>query len=103
MASKYHSRKETVDNIVFASRKEAARYKELRLLERSGCIHGLELQPKFPLKVNGKLICNYIADFAYFAGDSRIYEDSKGFKTPVYRIKRKLLMALNPGLDHREV
>ena len=103
MASKYHSKKEIVDGVKFASKREAQRYRDLRLLERAGAIHGLELQPKFALKVNGKLVCNYIADFAYFTGTSRVYEDSKGFKTPAYRIKKKLLMALNPGLDHREV
>lgn len=92
-----------IGDIRFASKKEAGRYSELRLLERAGTINGLELQPRFPLKVGGQLICTYVGDFAYFEKQKRVVEDAKGFKTREYITKRKLLLALNPGLDHREV
>lgn len=105
MANKFHAIKTTIDGVVFDSRKESRRYGELLLLQKANEIRGLELQPKFTLKVNGEMICNYFGDFAYFEGDRRIVEDVKSgpTRTPVYRLKIKLLLALNPGLDHREV
>lgn len=105
MANKYNAQRTTVDGITFASKKEAGRIGELKLLERAGHIRNLELQPKFPLVVNGVKVCTYIADAAYFEKNARVVEDVKSgpTKTPAYRIKRKLLLALNPGLDHREV
>jgi hypothetical protein len=63
--SKYAAIPTIVDGIRFASKKEARRYTELKLLERAGEITCLELQPKFPCVVNGKKVCTYIADFAY--------------------------------------
>lgn len=101
--SKYHAQPTYVGEHRFASKKEAARYEQLLFLARGNVIKNLELQPKFPLIVGGAKVCTYIGDFAYFEADKRVIEDVKGFKTPAYRIKRKLLLALNPGLDHREI
>ncbi len=101
--TKYRAVKEIVDGFTFASKHEAKRYRELKLLERAGQIRGLELQPRFPLVVNGKKICTYVADFVFHEDNRRIVEDAKGFRTRDYIIKRKLLLALNPGMDHREV
>lgn len=57
------------------------------------------------MNVNGVKICTYFADFAYFEQNARVVEDAKSTatKTPVYRLKRKLLLALYPGIDHREI
>ena len=41
-------------------------YKELILLEKSGVISHLELQPQYDCVVDGKKICSYRADFRYF-------------------------------------
>ena len=98
--SKYHSRKTTVDGIVFDSRKEAARYRELKLLERAGEIHGLKLQEKYMLipaqYKDGKCIereCAYIADVDYIEKSGRhIVEDTKGVRTKEYKRKRKLML-----------
>ena len=93
--SKYHAIPTEVDGIVFHSKREASRYQELRLLERAGYLKDIEIQPKFPLIVNGKLVCNYLADFRYTTKDGKtVVEDVKGVKTPAYRIKAKLLFAL---------
>ncbi len=100
--NKYRAKPVTVDGIRFASSKEARRYGELKVLERAGKIRQLVLQPKFKLTVNGHLICEYWGDFAYFE-KARVIEDTKGFKTEVYKLKRKLLLALYPGIDHREI
>lgn len=96
--SKYRAVKTVVDNIEFASKAEARRYGELKLLEKGGYIRQLELQPVYPVVIEGKVICKYIADFRYFEGSQRIVEDIKGMETPVFRLKRKLVEALYPGV-----
>lgn len=104
MRNKYHSRKVEVDGILFDSRKEARRYAELLLLEKAGAIRNLQRQVKFDLipsqKIDGKVVerpCTYIADFTYLEiiGDNAfmlVVEDTKGFKTKDYIIKRKLML-----------
>jgi len=105
-SNKFGNRKTVVDGITFASAKEARRYGELKLLERAGEIQGLSLQPRFPLRVNGKLVCTYVGDFLYVeaADPARdpVVEDAKGFKTPEYKLKAKLFEALH-GFPIREV
>ncbi len=104
MVSKYRAIRTEIDGIVFASKKEAARYAELKMLERSGYITQLVLQPKFPLLSNGQKIGSYIADFAYITKDSKqVIEDVKGMKTPVYRLKFKLFHACYPQLRITEI
>jgi len=98
--SKYHAIRTEVDGIKFASKKEAARYQELRLLERADSIRDLRLQVKYSLDVNGVHICNYLADFVYYDYriNTEIVEDSKGMRTSVYRLKCKLMKAIR-GID----
>lgn len=116
--SKYGSRKVAIDGITFDSKKEAARYQELKLLERSGEIHFLQLQVKFPLipaqyenpnsptkSGRGKCLereCNYIADFVYYKNEKTVVEDTKGFRTEAYKIKRKLMLE-RYGIQIKEV
>jgi hypothetical protein len=84
-----------VDGRAFASKREAARYQELRLLLRAGKIHDLRCQPVFACVVNGHLVCNYLADFQYFDIEKKgnVVEDVKGVKTAVYKLKKKLVSA----------
>ena len=105
--SKYRARPEWVDGRRFASQREAIRYKQLRLLERTGDIQDLECQPVFYLHVvklyrNGwpieiATVGKYIADFRYLDKRSGeiVTEDAKGFKTPAYRLKKKLVEAIH--------
>lgn len=82
----------------FDSRKEAARYGELLLLQRAGKISNLQRQVRFQLipaqYKDGKCIfrsVTYIADFVYEKDGEKVVEDVKGFRTPEYIIKRKLM------------
>ena len=100
-ASKYRAIPTTVDGIRFHSRREADRYGELKLLERAGAIKDLELQPKFPIVVNGQKICEYWSDFQYTdcVNGEVVTEDVKSPATRAnraYRIKKKLVEALFP-------
>jgi len=83
----------------FASGKEAMRYGELLGLAEAGKITRLNLQPRFPISVNGQLVCTYVADFSYVNKTSEfIVEDVKSkwtAKLPVYRLKIKLMKAVN--------
>ena len=110
--SKYFSRKITVDGIIFDSRKEATRYRELKLLQRVGQISDLQLQVRFELlpaqyadtesvytrgakKGKHKRRCIeqsvvYVADFVYTENGRQIVEDTKGVRTKDYILKRKL-------------
>ena len=65
--NKYNARKVTIDGIAFDSKKEAARYRDLKLMQRAGEIRGLQLQVEYELipKQAGERACNYIADFVY--------------------------------------
>lgn len=104
---KYGAKKTEVDGFLFDSKRESEFYAELKVRERIGEIWALELQPRFPCVVNGVLICTYIADFLYMETtleplengkklvvDRKVLVDVKGVKTPIYRIKKKLVSAL---------
>ena len=102
--SKYRAVKTEIDGITFASKREAIRYSELKLLVKAGYIRDLELQPKFPLVVNGIKVCIYIADFIYRGKDGSVcIEDAKGVRTPVYKLKNRLFHACYPSLRITEV
>ena len=86
-------------DIRFSSKKEMQRYKDLELLESTDYICNLELQKKFLLQegytnAKGKKIrpIYYIADFYYFdlLKDKWVVEDTKGVRTEVYKLKKKL-------------
>lgn len=108
--SKYHNTKTKASGRTFDSKKEAKRFHELQLLERTGKIRDLELQPEFVLQENykrgGKTIraIIYRADFRYFDIEKNctIVEDVKGLRTEVYLIKKKLLLYKYPDLNFIE-
>lgn len=106
--SKYGAKRTKVGGVTFASKKEARRYSELKLLELAGEISILQTQKTYRLEVNGTLICKYIADFWYRERKNAqwvpIVEDVKGgsaTKTDAYIIKRKLMKAIH-GIEIRE-
>ena len=113
--SKYHNKKVVFNNIKFDSKFEAKRYSELLLLERAGAITNLELQKSFELiptqyetLANGKRgkclerAVTYRADFVYIENGKQVVEDTKGFRTPEYVIKRKMML-YKYGIKIKEV
>lgn len=116
---KYNNKKTVVDGEVFDSKKEAQRYGELLLLEKAGAISGLQRQVKFVLIPaqretdtvgprggikKGRILekeCSYVADFVYYENGRMAVEDTKGFKTKEYIIKRKLMLHVH-GVHIRE-
>ena len=98
MVAKYHNKKVSYDGYTFDSIKEKNYYIKLKLLEKAGKIKELELQKEFELQPSFKLNnktnrkITYKADFTYkTTEDNKIHViDVKGFKTDVYRLKKKL-------------
>lgn len=121
--SKYKAKKVTVNGITFDSQKEYRRFCELVLLERAGRIQDLQRQVKFVLiptqyerferysNKTGKRLADgvravekevsYIADFVYTEDGKQVVEDSKGYKTPEYIVKRKLMLHVH-GIKIKE-
>jgi len=91
--SKYRAVKTTLNGVKFDSRAEAKRYATLKLWERAGEISNLRLQPEYPFYVNDQKVFTYRADFSYTQNGATIVEDVKGFKTTVYRLKKKIIEA----------
>jgi hypothetical protein len=98
--NKYRNRKTTIDGHTFDSQKEAARFAELKMLERAGEISELELQPRFlivpKVRWQGRTLRQryYVADFAYYrkSDSKRVVEDVKGMRTDMYTLKRQLFL-----------
>jgi len=107
--NKYNNKKPIVDGIKFDSKKEAKFYQNLKLLKAAGEVKTFELQPKFVLlekdkdRVTGRGI-KYIADFKITYSDGSVeVVDVKGYKTQVFKLKKKLLLAKYPNINFREV
>lgn len=116
--NKYGSRKITRDGMTFDSLKEYRKFRELHLLKKAGEIADLKRQVEFELipaqfeevptgeyykrgertgQPKMKRVCleqsvKYIADFTYTKNGETIVEDTKGFRTADYIIKRKLML-----------
>jgi len=90
MPNKYHNTKTNG----FDSKAEAKRGFELELLERAGKIENLRRQVSFELipKQDGERAVTYKADFTYWQDGKLICEDVKGVRTPVFILKRKLML-----------
>ena len=105
---KYGNKKILVDGIPFDSIREGSRYRQLKVLQNAGEIKDLSLQVKFLLQEGFRDILKrwhrpitYIADFVYLDKKyqwRKVVEDAKGFKTPDYKIKKKLLINKNKDL-----
>jgi hypothetical protein len=82
-----------VDDIEFDSIKEADYYRKLKILLKAGKIGFLELQKEYELNPGGTHSFKYIADFVFMdseTGEKKVV-DVKGFRTAVYRKKKRLM------------
>lgn len=127
--TKYKNKKVEVDGILFDSKKEAARYVELKLLEQQGKITNLQIQKTYELipaqyeiferygkrgqrLKDGKRLLerplSYIADFVYEQDGKMIVEDVKGYRDPSsagyakFVVKRKLMLHIH-GIRIKEI
>lgn len=91
------------DGIRYDSKMEAAYAMQLDALKSGGGIKDWRRQVTIPLDVNGKHVCNYRVDFEVEHNDGhKELIEVKGFETPVWQLKWKLLEAIY-GHDHPDV
>jgi hypothetical protein len=97
-----------------ASKREATRCNELRILERAGEIAALEIEPQFYFAIDGRQVkhqngrrAGYKPDFAYRLPDGRhVIEDVKGgnaTRTEAHVLRIAIFRALFPAIELREV
>lgn len=112
---KYKNVSVFMDGVTFDSVREAQRWQELKLMRSAGEITELRRQVHYELiptqkirdwktgKMKTERGVMYIADFVYRdrAGEF-IVEDTKGFRTADYIIKRKLMLQVH-GIQIHEV
>jgi hypothetical protein len=104
--SKYGNRKVEFQGIKFDSLFEKRRFKELILLEQVDLVRDIETQKEFILqdkfRRNGKGYrkISYFADFYYYDKSRMewIIEDTKGFETKVFKLKKKMLLKKYPDI-----
>ncbi|MGA9884080.1 MAG: DUF1064 domain-containing protein [Candidatus Acidiferrales bacterium] len=81
------------------SKREAAKCDQLHLAVKAGYISALEFQVPYQLfgysMATGerRLICKYVADFRYLDSGKTVVMDVKGMRTPIYNLKKKLMLA----------
>jgi hypothetical protein len=104
--NKFGAKKAIIDGITFDSQKEANYYSQLLL--QKNCkdpmhrVLSIELQPRFTYEIhyhaNGEVFKRkafYRADFRVTYGDGCVeVVDVKGFRTAVYKQKKKIIEAL---------
>ena len=111
--SKFKNKKVKLDGYTFDSLSEAKHYQHSLLPRfKSGEITHLEVHPRFKCMINGVKICDYIADFSYINVKEiglqgqigcQVVEDVKGFKTDVYKLKKKMVEAIYRGTKIIEI
>ena len=83
---KFHAKPTELDGIKFPSKKEAKYYSELLLRQKAGEVVFFLRQIPFFLPGNVKYVC----DFMEFNSDGTVhFIDTKGFKTSMYKTKKK--------------
>lgn len=95
--NKYHAKKTEINGVRYDSKHEAKDGQKLEQLASMGVITNLQRQVRFVLQEGyknnqGKTIrpISYVADFVYERDGKKYVQDSKGVRTEVYKIKRKL-------------
>jgi hypothetical protein len=89
---------ETADGQKFQSHHEARYYNKLLLLKQGGEVLSFERQRRYEININGYLVCEYVADFVVTWKDGRVEvidTKSEGTLTPVYKLKKKLMLAVH--------
>jgi len=90
---KFNAKPQIYEGIKFASKKELKRYKELKLLQRSGEVLFFLRQVPFHLPGGVKYVCDFLV---FWADQNVAFEDVKGMRTAMYIAKKKIVEALYP-------
>lgn len=98
--NKYNAKKQEFGGRKYDSKFEARYAEDLEWRKKAGEITEIIPQYKIELKVNGVLVCRYYVDFKIILSDGSVeYHEVKGFETEIYRLKKKLFLALLPEIE----
>ena len=103
--NKYANEKTEVNGRKYDSKREAKVAASLACLAAAGNIADLREQVRVTLIEGSGNVRSvvWVADFVYTDGTGRLhYLDAKGFRTPVYRLKKRLAFLLK-GIEIEEV
>lgn len=108
---KYRNQAELVDGIRFASKLEAARYRELKLMQAAGVVDYFVRQPRFDLGAGVQYVADFLVVHREHCRVQRldigapytkvVVEDCKGVETPLFKTKLRLLQDRYPRLNFR--
>jgi Protein of unknown function (DUF1064) len=94
---KYGNKVFVIDGERWHSQGEYDRWQALKLLEKGGRITKLRRQVSIPLcAITGAAVGIIVIDFVYHDPNLLVYEDYKGFSTPLSKWKMKHLQAQYP-------
>ena len=86
--NKYKNKPVVIDGIRFASGREGSFYVKLKLLKKAGIVTKFDMQVKYMITKKRY----YLLDFKVWYADGDIqYIDVKGFRTPVYKLKKDIV------------
>ncbi len=85
--NKYHNVRTEVDGISFSSKREASYFIYLRAMQQAGKVK-FKMQVPFDLPGGIKYLADFVEDWP---DGRRVVTDVKGFRTGVYRLKKKLM------------
>ena len=90
---KFKAQRTEADGIKFASKREARRYEELKLLKQSGEV--IFFLRQIPFDIGGGT--KHFIDFMEFWADGSVkFVEVKGYDTPSGKMKRKIVEGLYP-------
>lgn len=99
--NKYKAQKKEYNGEIFDSTFEAKIAQELDWRVKGGDIQSYETQVEIRIIVNGVFICKHLMDFVITHNDGSIeYVEAKGYETAVWKLKKKLFLALYPGVKY---
>jgi len=106
--SKYRNTRTDYNGTVYDSKKEAMYRQQLDMLTGANIpdherVALIEEQVRYPIVINDVKICSYVLDFKVTYGDGHVdHVDVKGMKTQVYKLKKKMMLAVH-GIEIVEV
>lgn len=108
--NKYGNKKVKLDGYTFDSKRESLYYLKYKRQQIDGKISELTLQPSYVLQdkfrdrdgVAHRAI-SYKADFRFIKDGEIVVIDVKGFKTEIYKLKKKMFLFKYPDIVFREV
>lgn len=93
MRHKFHAIRTVLDGIKFPSKHEGRVYEDLKMRQMAGEI--VFFLRQVPLHLPGGV--RYVVDFLTFGADGLVrFIDAKGYRTPMYIAKKKILESIYP-------